>query len=101
MAQGERAVGLMAILTPDDARDRLRDATVLRYCRTDLVDAFTRRAVARHNARQDIEETVHNLVTAQLLAIADLPDEDLQWLLDQGWKPGWATRDWLKQEVTR
>jgi hypothetical protein len=72
-------------ITPDEARRVLELHTVGRF-RMELVGAGPR-ARRRHEAREDVREALEQLHTERTRTVLELPDADLQWLLDAGWDP--------------
>lgn len=79
-------------MTPAQARgvlhDRARHAVLCLGFRTELVGGYvSARAKRRHDEEQDQAEARARARASDLEAIAGLPDDDLRWLLDQGWQP--------------
>lgn len=74
-------------MTPAQARAVLRRSVPFRsWMRTELVGG-SRRAKREHQEKQDRQEIEHTLRQAITDAVVQLPDGDLQWLLENGWDP--------------
>lgn len=79
-------------MTPQEAREQLLARADSEWAwlgfRTTLEGGWLfRRAERRHQAEQDAAEARAAAEALTLRTIAALPDEDLQWLLDVGWRP--------------
>jgi len=73
-------------LTVAETRKVLERNASFWFPRMELLGASKRRRKA-YEQEQDALEIEHNIRCQKLREIAELPDEDLQWLLDSGWSP--------------